>query len=175
MPPQASCPRQYDPHNPLHHPNLRNWTLYTDGSGHADGMGGCAVCGWRGDGRDCFELIQARSGTTTARMEFEALLMGLQYVTEQTSEPQTVWWLSDRQDLVMSVARIWERGNNQDQWCRLGRYERQLEIHPYYAPRATTEGNRWCDRQAGACRMMMKKHFQPKQAEQTKEQDELTL
>lgn len=85
--------------------------------------------------------------------------MGLQHLAEQSEERQTVWWLSDRQDLVMSVCGIWERRHNPDQWYRLAWYERQLEVHPYYAPRASTQGNIWCDGQAGACREMLKYHY----------------
>ena len=100
-------------------------------------------------------------------MEHEALLMGLQFICEQLKittdhhrgnilRKATVFWLSDREDVVLSCAGIYKRKHNADLWHRHAWYEAVLEIHPFYAPRATTEGNSEMDELAGAARRMSK-------------------
>jgi len=98
-------------------------------------------------------------------MEHEALLMGLQFICETLQmstehhrsnilRKATVFWLSDREDLVLSCAGIYRRKHNADLWHRQAWYEAVLDIHPFYAPRATTEGNLEMDELAGAARKM---------------------
>jgi len=154
--------RTYDPLNPDHSPLLRDWVVYTDGSGHKDGYGGCAAVGWNKGVTQTFQLMQGRNETSTARMEMEALLMSLQWIAEhrELNERPCVWWLSDRQDLVMSVAKICERRKNPDLWYRLSYYESMFDIHPYHAPRATTKGNVLVDSLAGAGRKLIKNYLE---------------
>jgi len=158
-------PRLFDVENPDHSPNKRQFALYTDGSGHADGYGGAAVCVQDNLNLGLYRIVCSRNRTSTARMEHEALLMGLQFVCEtigSTTEEHrrvlitrpTVFWLSDREDLVLSVAGIYKRKHNADLWCRQSWYEHSLDIHPYYAPRATTSMNILVDELAGVGRVM---------------------
>jgi ribonuclease HI len=159
--------RQYDPENPQHNPKARDFAVYTDGSGHADGFGGAGCLVLASGLSQGVKLACARNHTSTARMEHEALLLGLEYIcsTEklysrltsyEVVKKPTVFWLSDREDLVLSTAGIYQRKHNLDLWHRTAWYEKVLDIHPYYAPRASTPENIQMDELAGVCRRMAK-------------------
>ncbi len=159
--------RSWDPGCPEQAPGLRDWILYTDGSGHADGYGGWGCWGCRKGGQDAFQKMGGQNRTSTARMEAEALLQGLEEIAdrerllkESRSPRPTVWWLSDRQDLVLSAAGLQERKANPDLWARFEYWSRFLDLHPFHRERASTAGNRICDRLAGAGRKAIKNYFE---------------
>lgn len=162
-PEDSSCPRTWDPGNPEHNMFLREYQVYTDGSGHKDGLGGAAYC-LRTPGPQFVQRVFASSRTSTARMEFEAILQALQEIVEHSGilkdsrrGKPSVWWVSDRQDLVLSCARLQGRDANPDLWHRYTWYEGILDIHPFYQGRAQTAMNRLADTLAGEGRGMMKK------------------
>jgi hypothetical protein len=100
-------------------------------------------------------------------METEALLQGLEEIADRDrllkdpkSPRPTVWWLSDRQDLVLSAAGLQERKANLDLWARFEYWARFLDLHPFHRERASTAGNRICDRLAGAGRKAVKNYFE---------------
>lgn len=159
--------RVYDPENPKHDPGIRDYAMYTDGSGHADTYGGAGCLIIPAGYTKGTRVAMARNHTSTARMEHEALLLGLEYICNadklhsrltsyEVVKKPTVFWLSDREDLVLSVAGVYQRKHNLDLWHRVSWFERLVDIHPYYAPRASTEGNIQMDELAGACRRMAK-------------------
>lgn len=163
VPEAPACPRTLDPSNPEHRMALRDYQVYTDGSGHKDGLGGAAYC-LRLPGPQMVSRVFASSRTSTARMEFEAILQALQEIVEYSGVLKdsrkgkpSVWWVSDRQDLVLSCARLQGREANPDLWNRYGWYEGLLDIHPFYQGRAQTAMNRRADRLAGEGRESMKK------------------
>ena len=155
--------RTLDLTDPGHSPGLREYPVYTDGSGHKDGLGGAAYV-LRMPGPQLVSRVFASSRTSTARMEFEAILQALQEIVEHSGVLKdsrrgkpSVWWVSDRQDLVLSCARLQGREANPDLWYWYGWYEGLLDIHPFYQGRAQTAMNRRADRLAGEGREMMKK------------------
>lgn len=158
--------RTFDPARPEHDPFLRDFVLFTDGSGHKDGLGGCCCVAANKDLSILEVLAHAQTHTSTARMEFQALLSGLQFVCEtlpptlrrpNNKEPRpTVFWLSDRQDLVLSVAGLQGRNKNQDMWAAFSVYDQVLDIHPYYSKRNTYKLQATADEVAGECRNLIK-------------------
>ncbi len=119
--------------------------LLTDGSGYKDGYGGYAAVAATPDGVWKFFRMGAASGTTVDRMEFTALLEGLQLAWEMwnampvsAQEPPIkprVRWLSDRENIVLSARSVQERSNCPDLWCRYAYYEERMEIRPQFIDR----------------------------------------
>jgi hypothetical protein len=78
----------------------------------------------------------------------------------------TVYWLSDRQDLVASIRRD-EKGNtyygrrsNKDLWQRLQWYEKYFNITAVWAARNVNAWQALADAASSECRSMMKDYIQ---------------
>lgn len=111
--------------------------IYTDGSGHINGFGGWAAFITTLDGILKTFKMGGCCGTSVDRMEFTALLEGLQGAWEMSrAMPESnipdwrpsVLWFSDRESLVHSVKRLNSRSNCPDLWVRFEWYERVMDI-----------------------------------------------
>lgn len=111
--------------------------IYTDGSGHKNGFGGWAAFIATPDRVFKDFRMGTANGTSVDRMEFTALLEGLQGAWEMSEKmPQKhlgewkpgVRWFTDRESLLNSVKRIYDRSNCQDLWNRFVFYEKRMDI-----------------------------------------------
>lgn len=149
------------------------FTLYTDGSGHADGFGGAAALLLAPKHSAVRTAVIAASGTTTERMEFEALLAGLQLICDLLGKPSkyfgaldrpVVHWVSDRESLVLAVLRdeknepIYRRKSTPDLWCRFEYYEKLLTIIPQFSKRKSCPHHDIMDKRASEARQLMKEY-----------------
>ena len=149
-----------------------DFIIYTDGScWDKDGLGGASAVV-----RDCRECIThtkvlAENFTKVSRMEFSALLMGIElcfqlkgYTTFKNSEmaraaPIVINWFSDREDLVMSVDTLttgYRRRANPD----LEYFEPMINITPNYVGRNTKPLQALTDKIAGEQRAYLKNYIQ---------------
>ena len=113
--------------------------IYTDGSGHVNGFGGWAAFIATPDRTHKDFRIGSANGTSVDRMEFTALLEGLQGAYEmldrllQSRFDDPKWkpnisWFTDRESLLNSVKRIYGRSNCLDLWARFQFYESRMII-----------------------------------------------
>ena len=111
--------------------------VFTDGSGHKDGYGGWAAIATTPDGILRTFRMGAASGTSTDRMEFTAMLEGLQMALEMSEKfprhgliecKSSVKIISDRENLVLSIKKAYARSNAPDLWARFEYYEKILDI-----------------------------------------------
>lgn len=118
-----------------------NFELYTDGSGHINGFGGWAALAVIDDGSSSVFRMGTACGTSVDRMEFTALLEGLQCVWElamrmlahnDSNWKPDVLWCSDRESLINSVKLVYARSNCPDLWPRFEFYEKIMAIKPYF-------------------------------------------
>lgn len=145
------------------------WTLWTDGSGHADGYGGYAGIGLRIPdltGKSArFTVSGALDGTTVNRAEFTGFLECLQKIdrheallskagiTQYPALPVTVRWFSDRENLVLAVLRdrqsgepVYSRRTDQDLWARYEWYEPRISVLPVHNKRNVLHFQAMCDK-----------------------------
>ena len=118
----------------------------------------------------------ASNGTTVERMEFEALLIGLQSIIDVCSwdsneltrvrfAKPTVLWTSDRESLVLAVKRdehgkpIYSRRSTPDLWCRFDWYEHIFTIVTNQVKRDTNPYHCITDRLAGDARTFSKSYM----------------
>jgi hypothetical protein len=155
----------YDPTNPTHSPALRDFCVYTDGSGHADGYGGSAALVVSKDPPAVKRLVRAENGCSVARAEMSALLMGLHHIctlsgvvrpSQLKGKRPTVFWLSDRLDLVMTVAGVFEAQSNLDLWHHYRWYAQLLDVHAFHTKRMQHIYNAYTDELAGHARVLVK-------------------
>lgn len=126
-----------------------DFLVWTDGSGHVSGFGGWAC---RVDTQDRFHKMfrmGAVIGTSVDRMEMTAILEALQLVMEMRHlaardesdpvqlRPLKVKMFCDRENLVLSIQRVYDRSNCQDLWERFAYYEQRLEIDIEHVLRET--------------------------------------
>lgn len=161
--------RTWDPDNPEHQVDLRDFCLYTDGSGHQDGFGGCAALAMSRNSGWIQKSMITKFPTGTAQMEMEALIIGLQLIMKRvtdlrklkkgdafTAAKPTVIWLTDRQDLVLSMVGAYGKNANPDLWHHISWFEKKLDIHPFHVPRDTYGGNKYVDNLSSICRNLIK-------------------
>lgn len=163
--PEVICPEQFD------------FEIYTDGSGWRDGYGGAAVVINSTPHNIRETVIMGCSYTTVERMEFEALLLGLQSIiqlkkwsdaelAELAKTPPEVFWLSDRESLVLGVRRgengdsIYARRSAPDLWHRFSFYEQLFSINAFYAGRNQISDQALADQLAGEARALFQENFQ---------------
>lgn len=152
--------------------------LFTDGSGHQDTYGGWAslVIGPRHNIVDA--RMAACKGTSVERAEFEALLMGLQAILDRTNSngsgslqrlercPLKVFWVSDRESLVLSVTRtpegttVYRRKASPDLWARFEWYEKHFSITARHTKRETIPHHNIVDRLASDARVLVKDYME---------------
>lgn len=142
-----------------HYPPLEDhaYFLLTDGSGHQNGVwgGSCMLLAPRFGLYRCAEV----GGTcgSVERAEFEALLLGLQLIqdhregskslTHESLRIPKVYWVSDRQSLVLAVMRDkdddnkppYSRKSTPDLWRRFSFYEERMKITPTQSSPKETE------------------------------------
>lgn len=159
--------------------NQHDFVLYTDGAGWQDSFGASASL--MESERYGHKIIRVASfhGQSTDRAEFEAMLNGMQSIMEvmnwtkpgiaeklrkQLIKP-SVYWMSDRESLVLSVYRdstgqtLYKRRSQPDLWKRFEFYEERLAITPVYIPRDTNDKHNLCDRLASESRSVMKDYI----------------
>ena len=126
-----------------------DFLMFTDGSGWKDGYGGWASLVKTFDGAHQMFRMGAIIGCTVDRMEMHAILEGLQLAIEmipwavrepdddlRTWKPK-VKMFSDRENLVLSIQRVYDRSNSRDLWARFEYYESQLDIEAEHVLRET--------------------------------------
>jgi len=115
--------------------------IYTDGSGHINGFGGWAAFITTPDRIKKDFRMGSACCTSVDRMEFTALLEGLQGAWEMVMQrPEymdpdwkpNILWFSDRESLVNSVKGIYGRTNCPDLWQRFDFYEANMIINPRF-------------------------------------------
>ena len=117
----------------------RPFRLVTDGSGHSDGYGGfAAILTVPGEADVIHRVFGGSTHSSTDRMEFAALLSGLQYCTERLPSgwlserlPGDRWplhWWSDRESLVKSAQGLYKRKAAPDLWRSFTYFEEIFEI-----------------------------------------------
>ncbi len=155
-----------------------DWLLWTDGSGHhGDKLE--VSCAWFCSGRAPHYLGSVLSASTCGsvnRAELKALLDGLHGILEEERRrsgrgaswvppfPRLILWSSDRQNLVLGVARdpldgkpLNSRDTDPDLWARFAFYEAIFRIHPTLVPRNAVAWQAHCDKACSATRLVLKK------------------
>lgn len=152
--------------------------LFTDGSGHMDGLGGwCAVVESADRTRHVTRLGCA-SGSSVDSMEFHALLEGLDACLEawntwplkverkRVGGKPIVLWRSDRESLVLSVTGSYRRSNLPHMWARFAYYEKELDIRPFHIGREEEKEHpefQACDLHASTMREVLKAYLKNQQ------------
>lgn len=126
-----------------------DFIVFSDGSGYKDGYGGwCCVVSALHNEQRMFRM-GAVVGTTVDRMEMTALLEGLQLVDEMRNDhPKAqgdigrcwhpvVLVLSDRENQVLSIQKVYDRSNSRDLWARFEYYELRMHIDAKHVERET--------------------------------------
>jgi ribonuclease HI len=152
--------------------------LFTDGSGHQDGYGGWASLIISPKWNVAEARMAACKGTTVERAEFEALLLGLQSILEKLKlenaagyarlerTPMRVFWLSDRESLVLSVKKnpdgstVYRRKASPDLWARFAWYEKYFDVTPRHAKRESNPHHNLVDRLASDARVLVKDYME---------------
>lgn len=153
----------------------------TDGAGYQDGYGGYASLLISPRHNKYVPNVGAATGTSVDRMEFEALLMGLQSILDSMgwdkgphfqmleARQPTVVWYSDRESLVRSVSRnpetgepIYRRKNAPDLWRRFEYYEQYFRITAIHVGRKTLRWQDICDNLSSEARQLLKDYFEIK-------------
>lgn len=151
--------------------------LYTDGSGHQDGFGGYAAFVKTPDGLVERFCMGAMSETSVDRAEFTALIEGLRLAMETWQRfPQSsrliggdvewivpkIRWTSDREALVLSVKKVYDRSNCPDLWAAFEYFERIADIEAVQISEVEAEALREfieCDLHASTGRVLMKSYY----------------
>lgn len=153
-----------------------DWLLWTDGSGHTDGVWVSAtrfVCCGRVGQKPGSTLSCGNCGTVN-RAELQALLDGLAGImdVERKREggnaswkprwPIRVRWFSDRENVVNGVIRdssgktLNSRRSDGDLWAAMEWYEKHFQIQPQHVPRNTLLQQTACDKICGKTRRAFK-------------------
>jgi len=158
-------------------PDNFDFELYTDGSGYTDRFGGCCAVVRSLKHKKFFSCASAFYGADTARAEFEGLLGGLQGIMDAMdwnnsqgrallrARRATVFWVSDREDLVGSVTLKadgtpeFRRKNTPDLWVRYEWYEKLFDVSACWRKRNTVAWQMMADVVASECRTMMKNYI----------------
>lgn len=126
-----------------------DYLLFTDGSGYQDGYGGWACIVTDPSGTPLMFRMGCIMGATVDRMELTAILEGLQLVEElKTTNPKSIgdqgrtWHpvvhlFSDRENLVLSIQKVYDRSNAPDLWKRYEFYEGRLHVVARHVERET--------------------------------------
>lgn len=144
--------------------------LFTDGSGHVDGMGGWCCVATLPDRQQSWSRMGCASGSSVDSMEFTALLEGLAMLEEKMPEwnrgairrlgaKPLVLWRSDRESLVRSVTGEYKRSNLPAFWARFAYYENLFQIVPAHVNRemeSVLPEFRFCDLHASTMREVLK-------------------
>lgn len=144
------------------------YKLYTDGSGFTDHIGGFASILVSSNGTPCTVSCGCSMHMETGRAEFMAILQGLRTIFETNNYDTRgedlsflervrpgVLIISDREDLVGSINRIYERKRNGDLWASFEWYEKYLTIEAVHVKRETAEIHKNVDRIASGMRMVL--------------------
>lgn len=127
-----------------------NFTVWSDGSGYKDGFGGWAVRVRSENGEYDLFRMGCMAGTTVDRMELTGMLEGLQVVFEwfqaagnrftrdadDLPRPQVKIY-SDRENLVLSIKKVYDRSNALDLWARFECYEKFMTVMAEHVMRET--------------------------------------
>ncbi len=174
-----------------------DFVLVTDGSGHPKlgGGGWCALLLNEGalamflglGDRPGFLVTGGTTESSVDRMEFRALLDGLALIerklavskydlalmTEMPTLRRRVYWMTDRENLALSVARkqdgstYYGRNNARDLWASFEYFERMFVVQPHFCTKADhVAALELCDRHASACRQIFVSYQAANNAEQ---------
>lgn len=147
-----------------------DFCLFTDGSGHTDGLGGWCCLLTDPDRTKTLFKVGAASGSSVDSMEFTALLEGLALCDEhqefwlgkpmrRLGAKPTILWCSDRESLVMSAQGKYARSNLPAFWLQFAYYENRFTIVPMHVNReleAEIPEFRFCDLHASTMREVLK-------------------
>jgi len=153
-----------------------DFILWTDGSGRdLDGFAGYAAVAKTPDGLVQRCVVGSMSESTVDRAEFTALIEGLRLCQEMQSRfpegirsefeevpKRKVHWFSDRENLVLSVKKVYGRTNCLDLWAALEYYETIFEIEAQHVTEPYTETQPEfveVDLQSSTMRMVMKAYY----------------
>lgn len=155
----------YDPANPAHNPATRDYSLFTDGSGHQDGYSGAAALVISNKQNQVKRLVRAENGSTVARAEMYALLLGLNWIADAAGimSPEklkglkpSVFWLTDRLDLALTLRGKCDPKKNLDLWCSCRWFCSFLDVQAFYTKRLEHPYNTLADELAGNARVLVK-------------------
>lgn len=158
--------------------NSCDFLLYTDGSGYTDPYGGYSAMGLIM--RRPVEVVHACAAvfnTDTERMEFEALLNGIQAflnklkpdkftLAKMQVQKPTIVWFTDRESLALAVWRdengepFYSRRSTPDLWRRFEYYEELFHIIPLCVKRDTVPAHKVVDEIASGLRVLIKEWHQ---------------
>lgn len=148
--------------------------LTTDGAGYIDGYSGFGYHIEIPAQKVVFSACGFHSASSVARAEFTALLEGCEKILEiypygqefLRRKPANVYFVSDREDLVLSVARkpngdtYYGRKASQDLWARFAYYEQFLHFTAVFSPRNTQPNQQLVDHLASEMRILGKDALQ---------------
>lgn len=145
-----------------------DYTVICDGSGYTDHVGGYgAIILGHKPGGPVYEVTYGCSmHMETGRAEFTAILSGLNALLDINNWRDKISTLkickknilivSDRQDLVGSINKVFNRKANGDLWACFEWYEKIFKIEAVHVKRETVELHKAVDRVASELRMQLK-------------------
>ena len=155
-------------------PNDYDVLVFSDGSGYKDGYGGWATMACTPDKNIKLFRMAAVVGTTVDIAEMTGMLEGLslahdialdipkfyQYrITsgfEHPDKPKVLIY-SDRENMVLSVKKVYDRSNSPDLWARFEHFEKVLDIDALHVERETDFPEfQFCDLSASTGRCIAK-------------------
>lgn len=168
-------------------PEEHDYTLYTDGSGHSDGLGAYAAIGYHRASTESVLRYGANYGMTVRRNELTALLEGLHAVIShhvrrmqelldfnktnpmlsmRGSRRISVAWITDRSDIACTLLYrengepLMRKGGDIDLWARLTALYPAVCLTPMHRSRNTVTMQGKCDSLCGQMRNLLKDNLE---------------
>ena len=155
-----------------------DFELYTDGSGRdLDGFSGYAALARTADAAVQRFTMGGMTQSTVDRAEFTALIEGLRLCYEmwdrfphrslvggEQDKPRArIHWFSDRENLVLSVKKVYARSNYKDLWAAFEYYEAQFDITAQHVTEPFTDTDpcfKEVDLQSSTARIIFKSYYE---------------
>lgn len=146
-----------------------DFLIIGDGSGFTDHLGGfgAVVISSKHPKLTYERAFGCSTHTETGRSEFKALLDAMHAIIDKCDLEHTsnlemlernkpvIYLLSDRQDLIGSILRIYKRRTNKDLWAMFEWYEKYFTIKAAHIPRDTFSIHKSVDAIASEMRMVL--------------------
>ena len=144
------------------------YIIVCDGSGYTDHVGGfgAIILGNKPVGSMYEVTFGCSMHMETGRAEFTAILSGLNALLDTKKWRNNVdlsqvfkkhiLIVSDREDLVGSINKVYGRKANKDLWASFEWYEKYFDIEAVHVKRETVELHKAVDRVASELRMQLK-------------------
>jgi len=115
----------------------REFWLWTDGSGHEDGIGGHSAQLFDDAGKEVALIMSGCTASSVYREEFKGLLAGLEIIHRNSAiVGLTVNWYGDNKSLVDGVLQLnMDRRKHGDLWYMFEYYEERYDIIATHVPR----------------------------------------